>query len=95
MTLTREDNRATLIDVLDRVLDKGIVVDAWVRISLAGVDLVMVEARIVIASFETYLSYAETLSASQLVAAPPRSGLENATSARRRTSLRRRTMIAA
>lgn len=95
MTLMREDNRATLIDVLDRVLDKGIVVDAWVRISLAGVDLVMVEARIVIASFETYLSYADTLSASSLVAAPPLSGVERATSVKRRPAVRRRTTIAA
>ena len=72
MTLAREDNnRATLIDVLDRILDKGIVVDAWVRVSLAGIDLVMVEARVVIASFETYLNYADTLAVSQLVAAPP------------------------
>jgi hypothetical protein len=72
MTLAREDsNRATLIDVLDRILDKGIVVDAWVRVSLAGIDLVMVEARVVIASFETYLNYADTLAVSPLVAAPP------------------------
>lgn len=74
MALTREDNRATLIDVLDRILDKGIVIDAWVRVSLAGIDLLMVEARVVIASFETYLSYADTLSLSQLVAAPPTVG---------------------
>jgi hypothetical protein len=72
MTLAREDNnRATLIDVLDRILDKGIVIDAWVRVSLAGIDLVMVEARVVIASFETYLNYADTLAVSRLVAAPP------------------------
>jgi gas vesicle structural protein len=96
MTLMHLDSRATLIDVLDRVLDKGIVVDAWVRISLAGVDLVMVEARIVIASFETYLSYADTLSVSPLVAAPPLSGLENTTSGKRlRSSVRRRSTIAA
>ena len=71
MALVREDNRATLIDVLDRILDKGIVIDAWVRVSLAGIDLLMVEARIVIASLETYLSYADTLSLSRLVAPPP------------------------
>jgi hypothetical protein len=40
------------------VLD-GIVIDAWVRISLVGIDLITVEARIVIASIDTYLRYAE------------------------------------
>ena len=48
MSVIREDGRATLIDVLDRVLDKGIVIDAWVRVSLAGLDLLMLEARVVI-----------------------------------------------
>ena len=48
----------SLIGVLDRVLDKGIVIDAWVRLSLVGIDLVTVEARIVVASIATYLQYA-------------------------------------
>jgi hypothetical protein len=51
----------SLIDVLDRVLDKGIVIDAWVRVSLVGIDLVTVEARIVVASIDTYLRYAEAI----------------------------------
>lgn len=71
MAVIRDDGRASLIDVLDRVLDKGIVIDAWVRVSLAGLDLLMLEARVVIASFETYLNYAENLALSGLVAAPP------------------------
>ena len=50
-----------LLDVLDRILDKGIVVDAWMRFSLVGVDLLTVEARIVVASIEIYLEYANTL----------------------------------
>jgi len=48
---------SSLIDVLDRVLDKGIVIDAWVRLSLVGIDLITVEARIVVASIATYLQY--------------------------------------
>jgi gas vesicle structural protein len=44
--------------VLDHVLDKGIVIDAWVRVSLAGIDLLTVEARVVVASIGTYLTYA-------------------------------------
>ncbi|HWC18125.1 MAG TPA: gas vesicle protein GvpJ [Terriglobales bacterium] len=71
MAVVRDEGRATLIDVLDRVLDKGIVIDAWVRVSLGGLDLLMVEARVVIASFETYLSYGDNLVFSGLVAAPP------------------------
>ena len=70
MTVTHESYGATLIDVLDRILDKGIVIDAWVRVSLVGIDLVTVEARIVLASLETYLTHAGTLALSRLVAAP-------------------------
>src|SRR5436190_13047554 len=51
----------TLIDVLDRVLDKGVVIDAWVRVSVVGIDLITVEARVVVASIETYLQYAEAI----------------------------------
>jgi hypothetical protein len=45
------------VDILDRVLDKGIVVDAWVRLSAGGIALAAVEARIVVASIETYLRH--------------------------------------
>jgi hypothetical protein len=51
---------ASLIDVLDRVLDKGIVIDAWVRVALVGIDLVTFQARVVVASIDTYLKYADT-----------------------------------
>ena len=71
MPLVREPSGATLIDVLDRILDKGMVVDAWVRVSLAGIDLLTLEARVVIASFETYVNYAGTVSLKDLVSSPP------------------------
>lgn len=51
----------SLVDVLDRVLDKGIVVDAWVRVGVMGIDLVGIDARVVVASIDTYLKYAEVL----------------------------------
>lgn len=70
MAVAHEDGRATLIEVLDRVLDKGIVIDAWVRVSLAGMDLLTLEARVVMASLETYLTHAGSLSLSRLVAPP-------------------------
>ncbi len=55
MAVERVSGGSSLIDVLDRVLDKGIVIDAWVRISLVGIDLITVEARVVVASIDTYL----------------------------------------
>jgi hypothetical protein len=61
MAVKRTPNTWSLIDVFDRVLDKGIVIDAWVRMSLVGIDLLTVEARVVVASFATYLSYANAL----------------------------------
>ena len=51
----------TLIDVLDRVLDKGIVIDGWARMSVVGIDLLSVNAHVVVASIETYLRYADVL----------------------------------
>lgn len=61
MAVERAPGGTSLIDVLDRVLDKGIVIDAYVRVSLVGIDLVTVEARIVVASIETYLKYSEAV----------------------------------
>lgn len=63
-----------LLDVLDRILDKGIVVDAWIRFSLAGLDFLTVEARIVVASIETYLEYAGAIQQTQLQSTPPKTG---------------------
>jgi cell division protein FtsB len=61
MPVERAAGGTSLIDVLDRVLDKGIVIDAWVRVSLVGIDLITVEARVVVASIETYLKYSEAV----------------------------------
>ncbi len=48
-----------LADVVETILDKGIVIDAYVRVSLVGIELLTVDARIVIASVDTYLRFAE------------------------------------
>src|SRR5437867_3855409 len=61
MPVERTAGGTSLIDVLDRVLDKGIVIDAWVRVSLVGIDLITVEARVVVASIDTYLKYSEAV----------------------------------
>ncbi len=63
MAVERAAGGTSLIDVLDRVLDKGIVIDAWVRVSLVGIDLITVEARVVVASIDTYLKYSEAVGA--------------------------------
>ncbi len=52
---------SSLVEVVDRILDKGIVVDAWVRVSLVGIELLAVEARIVTAGVDTFLKYAEAV----------------------------------
>jgi hypothetical protein len=52
---------SSLAEVVDRILDKGIVVDAWARISLVGIEILAVEARVVVASVDTYLKYAEAV----------------------------------
>jgi len=70
MAVERAPGGSSLIDVLDRILDKGIVVDAWVRISLVGIDLITVEARVVIASIDTYLKYAERVGITPMVSRP-------------------------
>lgn len=71
MAVTRETGADLIFpEILDRILDKGIVIDAWVRISLLDLEIATVEARVVVASFETYLDRAPTLSGVEL-AAPP------------------------
>ena len=70
MPVERTQGGTSLIDVLDRVLDKGIVIDAWVRVSLVGIDLITVEARVVVASIDTYLKYSEAVGAATAAARP-------------------------
>jgi gas vesicle structural protein len=67
MLVERASTRASLIDVFDRVLDKGIVIDAWVRVSLIGVDLVTLRARILVASFDTYLRQADSIAKTRVI----------------------------
>ena len=86
MILERE--RATQPgEVLDRVVDKGIVIDAWLRVSVGGIDLLRVDARVVVASIETYLKYTEAVSPPE----PTEASLPTAASPALRTAPRRRT----
>jgi hypothetical protein len=88
----RSPGGSSLIDVLDRILDKGIVIDAWVRVSLVGIDLITVEARVVVASIDTYLRYADALGISPRQATGTLgtgTGSADATTSRSRTTQER------
>ena len=69
---------ASLAELLNVILDKGIVVDAWVRLSIIGIEILTLEARVVVASVETYLRYAEAIGLTQLAAAPAQQGGQEA-----------------
>jgi hypothetical protein len=60
-SVNRAPRPSSLADVLDVVLDKGIVIDAYVRVALVGIELLTIDARIVIASVDTYLRFAEAV----------------------------------
>jgi hypothetical protein len=70
MAVEKAIGSTSLAEVIDRILDKGIVVDAWVRLSLVGIEILSLEARVVVASVETYLKYAEAIGLTATAAAP-------------------------
>ena len=59
--LQRAPSPSSLADVVDLILDKGLVIDAYVRVSVIGIELLTIDARIVIASVDTYLHFAEAV----------------------------------
>ncbi|WP_370518039.1 gas vesicle protein GvpJ [Micromonospora sp. MP36] len=59
--VNRAPRPSSLADVVDLILDKGIVIDAYVRVSLVGIELLTIDARVVIASVDTYLRFAEAV----------------------------------
>jgi hypothetical protein len=67
MAIEKSIGSSSLAEVIDRVLDKGIIIDAFVRVSLVGIELLAIELRAVVASVETWLKYAEAIG---LVAQP-------------------------
>ena len=66
----KSTDSSSLAEVVDRILDKGIVIDVWAKVSLVGIELLSIEARVVIASVETYLKYAEAIGLTATAAAP-------------------------
>jgi len=61
MAVQKTTDSSSLAEVIDRILDKGIVIDAFVRVSVVGIEILTVEARVVIASVDTWLRYAEAV----------------------------------
>lgn len=61
MAIEKSVASASIAEVIDRILDKGVVVDAFVRVSLVGIELVAIEVRAVVASIESWLKYAEAV----------------------------------
>lgn len=59
--VTQTPDVSSLAEVLDRILDKGIVIDVWARVSLVGIEILTVEARVVMAGVDTFLHYAEEI----------------------------------
>ncbi len=72
--LQRAPSPSGLADVLDLILDKGLVIDAYVRIAVVGIELITIDARIVVASVDTYLRFAEAVNRLDLGQSEP-SGL--------------------
>ena len=70
MAIKRSEPQASVAEVLDRVLDRGIVIDAWLRVSVAGITLLDVDVRVVVASIETYVRHAEAVGDTDVVARP-------------------------
>ncbi len=68
-SVIRSPRPGSLYDVLDLILDKGLVIDAYVRVSVVGIELLTVDARIVVAGVDTYLRFAEAANRLDIAAA--------------------------
>ena len=69
MAIEKSMASSSLAEVVDRILDKGIVVDAWVRVSLVGIEILAIEARVTVAGVDTFLKYAEAVGLTAAAAA--------------------------
>ena len=70
MAVEKTIGSTSLAEVVHRILDKGIVIDAWVRVSLVGIELLAIEARVVAAGVDTWLKYAEAVGLTAAAATP-------------------------
>lgn len=65
--MKKDIDSSSLAEVIDRILEKGIVIDVYARVSLVGIELLAVDARVVIASVNTWLRYAAAVGLTELV----------------------------
>ena len=70
MAVEKTIGSTSLAEVIDRIQDKGVVVDAWVSVSLVGIELLAIEARVVVAGVDTFLKYAEAVGLTAAAASP-------------------------
>ncbi|KWX62486.1 gas vesicle protein GvpJ [Mycobacterium sp. NAZ190054] len=66
---------SSLADVIDTILDKGLIIDAYVRVSLVGIELLSIDARVVVASVDTYLRFAQAVNRLNIAEDEPKAGL--------------------
>jgi gas vesicle structural protein len=66
---------SNLADVVDTILDKGLVIDAYVRVSLVGIELLTIDARVVVASVDTYMRFADAVNRLDIGREDPKAGL--------------------
>jgi len=84
-----------LAEVVDSILDKGLVIDAYVRVSLVGIELLTIDARIVIASVDTYLRFAEAVNRLDLTQTGDSKGLPEVLSGAQESGAQKKTKGAA
>ena len=70
-----QPSSSSLADVMDTILDKGLIIDAYVRVSLIGIELLTIDARIVVASIDTYLQFAEAVNRLDMSESDAKAGL--------------------
>ena len=90
-SLSRAPRPSSLADVLDIVLDKGVVIDAYVRLALVGIEILTLDARIVIASVDTYLRFAEAVNRLDLQPQEQATGLPGLVNELQESGARRKT----
>ena len=88
MVIRKVAPQASMTEVLDRVLDRGIVIDAWLRVSVAGIALLDVDARIVVASISTYVRESSAMAQAPRAARPAAPAPEAAPAPRRQRRTR-------
>src|SRR5947209_2644648 len=89
--VTRAPQPSGLADVIDLILDKGLVIDVYVRVALVGIELLTIDARIVVASVDTYLRFAEAVNRLDLESKDDAKGLPDLLGGMEESGAKRKT----